>query len=162
MQRYLILILLCATLGWMPLGEPPHFIGKIRWVVGGAEGMSWLDWGDLLMHGAPFVLLLGVIVYDLVAKPKHRVSGEQAKELVDAGALLVDVRSPAEFGSGHLYEAVNIPVGELTERVGELPSDRAIVLYCASGMRSGRATSMLQRTGRDDVYDLGAHRNWPG
>ena len=99
MQRYLIPVLLCATLGLMPFGEP-HLIGKLQWVAGGAEGMALMDWGDLLMHGAPFLWLLGVIAFDLFAKPKHRVSGNQAKELVDAGAFLVDVRSPAEFGSG--------------------------------------------------------------
>lgn len=124
--------------------------------------MSLVDWGDLFMHGAPFLWLFGVILFDLFGKPKHRLSGAAAKELVDAGALLLDVRSPAEFGSGHLNNAVNIPVGELSQRSGELPTDRAIVLYCASGMRSGRATSMLQRLGREDVYDLGGQRNWPG
>ncbi len=113
------------------------------------------------MQRLAWLVRFGLILSDLFAKPKHRISGQQAKELVDAGALLVDVRSPAEFGSGHLDDAVNIPVGELTPRIGELPTDRAVVLYCASGMRSGRATSMLQRMGRDDVYDPGTHQNWP-
>jgi rhodanese-related sulfurtransferase len=160
MQRYLFPVVLCATLGLAPFAEP-HLLGKLRWVAGGAVGMSLIDWGDLLMHGAPFLWLFGLILRDLFGKPRHRLTGEQAKELVDGGAVLLDVRSQAEFASGHLNNAVNIPVGELTKRIGELPSDRAIVLCCASGMRSGRATSMLQRAGREDVYDLGSQRNWP-
>ncbi len=161
MRRYLIPFFACATLGLMPFGDTPHIVGKLQWVAGGAVGMSLLDWGDLFMHGAPFLWLFGLILFDLFGKPKHRLSGVQAKERVDAGALLLDVRSQAEFASGHLNNAVNIPVGELSQRVGELPMDRAIVMYCASGMRSGRATSMLQRTGREDIYDLGSLRNWP-
>lgn len=162
MRRYLLPVLACGSLGLMPFGDTPHIVGKLQWVAGGAVGMSLIDWGDLLMHGAPFLWLIGLIVYDLVAKPKHRVSGAQAKEHVNAGALLVDVRSADEFSAGHIHNAVNIPVGELDQRMAELPTDRAIVVYCASGMRSGRALALLQRSGRDDVYDLGAHRNWPG
>lgn len=46
------------TLGLAPFAPEPHLVGKIRWVAGGAEGMALVDWGDLLMHGAPWLWLL--------------------------------------------------------------------------------------------------------
>ena len=45
------------TLGLAPMMPEPHVIGKLRWVAGGAVGMQPIDWGDLLMHGAPWVWL---------------------------------------------------------------------------------------------------------
>lgn len=160
MRRYLFPALLCATLGLAPYTPEPHIVGKLRWLLGGGEGMTSTDWFDLAMHGLPFVWLLAVVGYDLLAKPKHRISGERAHELVDAGALLVDVRTPQEFAASHLDGAVNVPVSDLPRRVGELPTDRALVMYCASGMRSARALHALKKTGRVDVFDLGSHRNW--
>jgi len=160
MSRYFLPALLCATLGLAPFSPEPHLIGKLRWVAGGANGMALMDWGDLLMHGFPFVWLAAVVLQDLFFKPKHRVSGEQAKELVAQGAQLIDVRSRGEFAGGSIPGAINIPVGDLASRYGEVATDRAVVVFCASGMRSGSARRMLASQGRDDVYDLGSLRNW--
>ena len=54
-------VLFSATLGMAPFVPEPHLVGKLRWVAGGAVGMTLLDWGDLLMHGAPVVVLLLVL-----------------------------------------------------------------------------------------------------
>jgi phage shock protein E len=89
-----------------------------------------------------------------------KVSSAEARLLVEKGALLLDVRSPEEFQSGHLQGAVNIPVQELDARMGEVgPKERAVVVYCRSGMRSGRAAELLKRAGYD-VRDLGAMSRW--
>jgi len=50
--------------------------------------------------------------------------------------VLLDVRSAAEFRSGHLPAALNIPHTELRQRLGEIPPDRPLLVYCASGFRS--------------------------
>lgn len=63
MQRLLFPLVLCLTLGLAPFSPEPHLVGKIRWVLGGAEGMTGLDWFDLVLHGAPFVLLLVVAAH---------------------------------------------------------------------------------------------------
>lgn len=65
-----IYILLCLSLGLAPwwINGEPHIIGKIKWVAGGGAGMKGMDYFDLLMHGAPWILLLGKIVYTLVKK----------------------------------------------------------------------------------------------
>ncbi len=48
----------CLTLGLAPFFPEPHIFGKIRWVVGGADGMLLTDWFDLFFHGLPWLLLL--------------------------------------------------------------------------------------------------------
>jgi hypothetical protein len=57
-----LLILLCLTLGLAPFSPEPHIVGKIRWVAGGAKGMQLMDWFDLVLHGFPWVLLLGYLL----------------------------------------------------------------------------------------------------
>jgi len=59
MKEKLIMPLLASfSLGLAPFIPEPHLIGKIRWVVGGAEGMQAMDYFDLLLHGSPWVWLL--------------------------------------------------------------------------------------------------------
>lgn len=59
----LILALLASlTLGLAPFLPEPHLFEKVRWVIGGAEGMEAMDWFDLAMHGAPFVWLFVEII----------------------------------------------------------------------------------------------------
>jgi len=55
------LLLGCLTLGLAPFLPEPHLIGKLRWVWGGAVGMRLLDWGDLLLHGMPWMALLAYV-----------------------------------------------------------------------------------------------------
>jgi len=57
-SNILLALLATLTLGLAPCTPEPHFFGKIRWVLGGAEGMKPMDWFDLLMHGAPWVWLV--------------------------------------------------------------------------------------------------------
>ncbi len=90
---------------------------------------------------------------------RGRVSGTDAKAKVEAGALLLDVRSPSEFRSGGLPGAKNVPVQSLAGRLGELDKSRPIVVYCASGMRSSRAASLLRGKGFE-VHDLGPASAW--
>jgi rhodanese-related sulfurtransferase len=90
------------------------------------------------------------------------VSPDEARRLVQSGALLVDVRSREEYGAGHVPGAINLPVQELPRRMAELPRDKPLVLYCRSGHRSGRATDMLRQAGYSGVHNLGAMGRWPG
>ena len=52
-----LLALLCLTLGLAPF-NPPHIIGKIEWLLGGAKGMTGMDWFDLFLHGTPWIFLI--------------------------------------------------------------------------------------------------------
>ena len=74
---------------------------------------------------------------------------------------LVDVRNPGEAAAGMVSGAVNIPVGQLPDRVGELDPHKPTVVYCAGGYRSSVAASLLRKRGFDDVSDLlGGYAAW--
>lgn len=78
----------------------------------------------------------------------------------DTPHLLIDVRTPAEFASGHIAGAVNIPVESLQSRLSEVPNGQPIVVYCRSGNRSAQAASILASAGYENLYDLGGITAW--
>ncbi|WP_339831818.1 hypothetical protein [uncultured Altibacter sp.] len=65
-----IIILLCLTLGLAPFFPEPHLWGKIKWIAGGANGMTLTDWFDVAMHGLPFLLLARLLILKLLPKSK--------------------------------------------------------------------------------------------
>jgi len=67
---------------------------------------------------------------------------------------LVDVRTPEEFALGTIEGAVNIPVYELRDRVGEIPRDITVVVFCGVGMRAYVAERMLRQRGFENIYNL--------
>lgn len=89
-----------------------------------------------------------------------RVDGTTARQLVADGAQLVDVRTPAEYASGHVEGAVNIPVQVIQGQVGQLDKSRGVVVYCRSGGRSARAGQILDSAGFKPVHDLGPMSAW--
>ncbi|HVC66061.1 MAG TPA: rhodanese-like domain-containing protein [Acidimicrobiales bacterium] len=76
--------------------------------------------------------------------------------------FLVDVREPDEFAAWSIPTAVNIPVGELAARIGEVATDREIVTVCASGSRSAVAAETLSRAGRHVANLAGGMQAWSG
>ena len=83
-----------------------------------------------------------------------------ARELVRQGATLLDVRTEAEFDSGHLEGAVNIPVDSLGFRHVEIDRTRPVVVYCKSGVRSASAKDYLLKRGFPRVVDVGPMPDW--
>ena len=69
-QKYLITLLACLTIGLAPFSPEPHIVGKLRWLFGGADGMSLMDYGDLLLHGSPWLVLIYLLISAIVAKKK--------------------------------------------------------------------------------------------
>ena len=76
------------------------------------------------------------------------------------GAMLVDVRSAAEFASGNAPGTINIPLPELGRRLGEIPKSSPVVLCCASGTRSGMAKLVLKKNGYQHVHNIGTWRKF--
>ena len=68
--------------------------------------------------------------------------------------MVVDVRAVGEWDGTHIEGAINLPLSQLTDRLGELPPDRDVVVYCAGGYRSAIAASVLRRAGLGRVADL--------
>ena len=84
-----------------------------------------------------------------------------AQRLSANGLVVIDVRSDAEWQDGHLPSAIHIPLGQLADRVAEVPADKALILQCQSGGRSSIAASLLQKLGRKNVTNLaGGYTAW--
>ena len=74
------------------------------------------------------------------------------------GAVLIDVRSRGEFAGGHIAGSLNLPLDELPARVAsEVPDKQApLLLFCASGIRSGRAAAFLAAQGYTQAHNGGS------
>lgn len=78
------------------------------------------------------------------------------RELIENGAVILDVRTPAEFKSGHLKGARNIPLDSIRQKTAELKKlNKPVITVCRSGSRSGLAKSILKSAGLE-VYNGGA------
>ena len=90
------------------------------------------------------------------------IDWNKALEMNAAGAVCVDVRNRPELNEGYAPNAGNIPLPELKQRVGELPKDKDLLIYCRSGRRSEAATRILMEQGYDRVYNvLGGYLAFP-
>jgi phage shock protein E len=77
-------------------------------------------------------------------------------ELIENGAILIDVRTPAEFKQGHAIGSKNIPLDTIGSKLKKIEQfKKPIILCCRSGMRSGQATAILKRHGLQEVYNGG-------
>jgi len=92
---------------------------------------------------------------ELVERIERITAGSVAEQLAaPAPPVVVDVRTTREWREGHIDGAVNLPLSQLAEHRRELPSNRQVIVYCASGYRSAIATSLLRREGLPNVANL--------
>jgi len=86
----------------------------------------------------------------------ENISVEEVYEIITSSEdyIILDVRTLEEFNQGHLEGAVHIPVDDLEGRLGELPQDKPIIVYCKSGGRSKTASNLLIENGFTRVYDM--------
>lgn len=90
----------------------------------------------------------------------RKVDVQQARQLQQSGAVLLDVRSRAEFTAGHAPKARNIPLEQLPARAREIPTGRQVLAICQSGGRSARATALLREDGYDVLDVRGGMSAW--
>ena len=107
-------------------------------------------------------LVIALVIVALILflrKRSGQIPAQQASELLSQGALIIDVRSPDEFASGSLPGAINLPHGEIGERITSAApnKDHPILLHCLSGARSGMAQSRLKTLGYTQVHNLGSY-----
>jgi len=101
--------------------------------------VGWMLWQRLL---AP--ILSGV----------KRLDAAEYLKMRSLEHVLIDVRSPGEWASGHAPRALHIPLGEITNRVREIPENKPVVVLCASGNRSAMAATALAKKGFSPVFNF--------
>ena len=90
----------------------------------------------------------------------RKITPRQAHDLQQDGAVLLDVRSRAEFQSGHAPKARNVPLDQLATRLRDVPAGRQVVTICQSGGRSARAAALLRGENRHVVDVRGGMTAW--
>ncbi|MFN8621219.1 MAG: rhodanese-like domain-containing protein [Chloroflexota bacterium] len=96
----------------------------------------------------------------LAAVPAADIAPAEANQRWDAGALLLDVREQDEWDAGHVPGATHIALSELASRVGELPTDKTILVICRSGNRSLQAREILTAAGLTATSVTGGVKAW--
>ena len=106
------------------------------------------------------ILLIVVILLLTACGTKYEViNANTAKDLIDNGAILIDVRTEEEYNQDHIEGAINVPLQNIDTITYNY--DDVIVLYCATGMRSGEAAKILAEKGYTKIYSLdGGLINW--
>jgi len=84
----------------------------------------------------------------------------EAARLIASGAFLLDVREDSEWEAGHAPEAVQVAMGLISERIGEIPRDRTVVCICRVGGRSGTVATTLAGAGYDVRNIAGGMLAW--
>jgi len=126
-------------------------------------------WGAYVIGGALLSLQAVVIsthfcalswVYEGIARLMGNwtrpLDSRTARQLIDAGAMVIDVRSPHEFAEMHLRGTVNVPLETLQANLSSV-SKGPVLVHCKSGMRSDAAIKLLKKHGYRDVYNLGTY-----
>ncbi|MER1998368.1 MAG: FAD-dependent oxidoreductase [Lysinibacillus sp.] len=78
----------------------------------------------------------------------------EVRDLVESGAVIVDVREENEFANGHIKGAMNVPLSQLRERMAEIPKEVPVYVHCRSSQRSYNAVMALQGSGYENVYNI--------
>ncbi|WP_396588301.1 rhodanese-like domain-containing protein [Bermanella sp. R86510] len=110
------------------------------------------------------VVLLVLLMWDSGQKSGPKVSSHEATRLINQqNALVLDIRDKAEFGKGHLVDALNIPQAQIANRLSELEKhkDVPIIVVCKSGQTASAASKTLKDNGFAQVYRLnGGIMDW--
>lgn len=95
----------------------------------------------------------------------RQISQEEAKEMMDTQEVIIlDVREQDEYDSGHIPDAVLLPVGTIDEDTAAavIPEkDSTVLVYCRSGNRSKTASAALAELGYTEIYEFGGIKTWP-
>jgi phage shock protein E len=111
------------------------------------------------MDWVPYLLTAAALAAFATYRRAGQIPTRKAVEFLKQGALVIDVRTPAEFRSGHLPCAINIPHDEVQFQIARHAPDkeRVLLLHCQSGMRSALAKKKLTALGYRNTFDLGSY-----
>lgn len=105
-----------------------------------------------------FIAVFALACY-IFLRRSGQIPANDAHECLRQGALIIDVRTPAEFSERHLPKAINLPVDQIETTVLARVTDRnqPILLHCRAGRRSAIATKKLTALGYQNAFDLGSY-----
>jgi len=105
------------------------------------------------------LIVVAVVLFAMKLRAAGTISPAAARERLKQGALLVDVRTVAEYNAGHLTNAVNIPLGEIKETLPRRVPDKSkvLLLHCRSGRHSGIAEQQLRALGYTNAFNIGPY-----
>lgn len=111
-----------------------------------------MEWILLVVVGA-------VLAWFLLLRKKMLVDEAQGRTWLRSGAKVIDVRTPEEFAQRRLPGAVNVPLSEIKDKIGNVASskDDVLLLHCVAGGRSGMGVRALRQLGYTRVYNLGSY-----
>ncbi len=107
----------------------------------------------------PYLLPMGVAAFLLFRHFRFKFAAKKLPGLAAAGAVFVDVRTPAEFAAGNRPGSINIPLDEIAKQAKKLDKAKPVILSCASGARSGMAATILKGMGFRQVTNAGPWQN---
>ena len=113
---------------------------------------AWLVSGTVVL-GILFLIISGVLTKQAESLPLE-ISVADAAKMKEEGAFILDVREQSEWDSFHIPGANLIPLGELSARLNELPSDKPIVVVCRTGHRSAQGRDILLSAGFKKVTSM--------
>ena len=117
-----------------------------------------MNWQDVQIYMVP-AAIAGFILWRIL---KFKKVKSRLPQLLESGAIVVDVRSPSEFQQGSRPGSLNIQLSDFQSRLGELDKSKTIILCCASGTRSGMAAGILKKNGFGSVMNAGPWTNTLG
>jgi len=116
---------------------------------------------QFIQQNASYIILTLIIVWMLwkrIIAPKlsgvKTISATDYMQMRRDPHILVDVRQPGEWASGHPTTAIHIPLGEIANRMHEISRDKPVIVICASGNRSAMAATKLAKGGVQQVYNF--------
>jgi rhodanese-related sulfurtransferase len=87
-------------------------------------------------------------------EPFKRISAAEAKQMIDQGITVVDVRTPAEYGGGHIPQAQHVPLDSILARPRDVLKGDNLIFVCQVGQRSALAAEMAAAVGFKTLYNL--------
>jgi phage shock protein E len=104
-------------------------------------------------------IILAVLTAFILLKRANQISSKEALAHLKRGALVIDVRTPSEFSSGHLPSAINLPLDQIETALPRRVKDKSqvLLLHCQSGMRSGVAQKKMKALGYSNAYNMGSY-----
>jgi phage shock protein E len=111
------------------------------------------------MNMTTALIIVIVLAAFILLRRASQISSKEALAYLKSGALVIDVRTPSEFSSGHLPSAINIPLYHIETTLPRHVKDKSLVLllHCQSGIRSNLAKKKVKALGYSNAFNLGSY-----